>query len=73
LIYAVWAEGSPFVKIGWASGNIRKRVMVLQVGCPWPLQLLATIEGTMDDEQAIHLMLQHSVERGEVVQARCRC
>lgn len=67
MIYAVWAEGTPYIKIGWVDRPswLKKRVQILQVGCPFELQLIAQIEGTLDEEQAIHLMLQDSLERGE--------
>ena len=43
------------IKIGWTSGNPKKRLQALQTGESEPLKLLATQTGTASQEQALHV------------------
>jgi hypothetical protein len=52
------------IKIGYAS-DVPARVAQLQIGCPLSLEVLATIEGTTEDEKLFHEMFESSRERDE--------
>lgn len=51
-IYAI-AIGSDRVKIGWST-NPRQRLGKLRTDCPEPAVLLGAIEGTKEQERALH-------------------
>ncbi len=44
----------PYVKIGYAGADAHRRAQQLQNGNPRPLIVVATIEGRVRDEQALH-------------------
>lgn len=48
--YLIGIEGSPFVKIGYTSGNPRTRRRSLQVGHPMQLALLWFCSGDFEDD-----------------------
>lgn len=54
MIYFAHAEGTDLVKIGFTAGDPAKRVGELQTGCPHKLVLLASIEGSEQDEAKWH-------------------
>jgi Meiotically up-regulated gene 113 len=55
--------GGP-IKIGWAT-SVASRVATLQLGCPYPLVVLATMAGTMSDERELHKRFADHRLRGE--------
>ena len=64
MIYAVEALGTGFVKFGVAV-DVRKRIEMLQIGCPFELLVLATCVGGQKEEREIHAKLSSSKHRGE--------
>jgi hypothetical protein len=48
-----FVRGGHLIKIGWSS-NVAQRFEALSSHSPLVLELLATIEGTTDDEAALH-------------------
>ena len=67
-IYAIQAEGSPYVKIGSTSASVEKRLKSLQAGQPLPLRLIAhqAIEADLSRiERQIHHFLATERQRGE--------
>jgi hypothetical protein len=67
MIYAIWAKDTPYVKFGWVKKRewLASRREILQVGCPFELEVIASIDGSIQEEQAIHQMLSGSHHRGE--------
>ena len=67
LIYAIRAVGTNFIKFGWVKNSfgLKHRTMLLQTGCPFKLKVLATLPGTLEQEQTLHQMLKGSHHRGE--------
>ncbi|MFD0449326.1 GIY-YIG nuclease family protein [Streptomyces indonesiensis] len=61
--YLVGMEGSPLVKIGFTSGDPKKRLASLQTGQPMKLSLLWSSEG--DHESALHHRFAPHRVRGE--------
>jgi hypothetical protein len=58
VIYIVWAKGTDFIKVGYtADVTINSRLGDLQVGCPYPLEVVVFAEGSMQDEAQYHQML----------------
>jgi hypothetical protein len=53
-VYFLEAEGFGRIKIGFTRENVERRAMQLQVGCPAPIKILRTLEGTMKDEKKLH-------------------
>lgn len=53
------------IKIGFTSRLVQTRLYNLQVGCPFPLSLLASRQGTYADEIATHLLFQKYRMNGE--------
>jgi hypothetical protein len=66
IVYFVRAEKSGLVKIGFAKNNAKRRVQVLQTGCPEPLSLVHFIEGlNKEDETKLHRLFESEKESGE--------
>ncbi|MEV6131766.1 GIY-YIG nuclease family protein [Streptomyces violaceusniger] len=61
--YLVGMEGSPLVKIGFTSGDPKKRLASLQTGQPMKLSLLWSSEG--NHESALHHRFAPHRVRGE--------
>jgi hypothetical protein len=53
-IYFARERGHNLIKIGWAKVDPVKRVISLQTGCPHKLEIIATREGSLADEEALH-------------------
>jgi hypothetical protein len=65
-IYFAQPVGGGPIKIGFAlERNLKARLMVLQVFCPFDLTVLATIEGSMIDERRLHDRFADLRIRGE--------
>jgi hypothetical protein len=56
VIYAIRAVGTEYIKFGVAI-DVKERLRVLQTGCPFPLELVATCEGDQKTETWIHWRL----------------
>lgn len=55
LVYFIEAMGCDRIKIGFtASSSASARVRDLQTGCPFPLQVIATLPGSVATEERIH-------------------
>lgn len=64
-IYFARMEGpEPFIKIGYAS-NVGVRLSNIKVSTPYKVELLASIEGTPQDEAALHARFADHRFRGE--------
>lgn len=53
-IYFVTAEGTNFLKIGYAT-DVASRIDQIRAGCPYPMRVIASIPGTKQDEHQLHL------------------
>ena len=53
------------IKIGFTGGNVHARIAELQTGSAEQLLLLATMAGTMSDEQGLHRRFAALRIRGE--------
>ena len=55
MIYIYHAEGTDLYKVGYTSRrNAARRRKEWETGCPYPLVLIGTVEGSLADEKAIH-------------------
>lgn len=54
-----------FVKIGKATGSASSRVSQLKTGCPFPIEVMATIPGGIDKEHSLHQQFSHIRAHGE--------
>jgi hypothetical protein len=63
-VYFIEAVGSGYIKIGVAR-SVSKRLGIMQIGCPFPLRLLATCEGGITREREIHRKFNELSFRGE--------
>lgn len=58
MIYIAQPEPGGPVKIGYTSVNrpseAMRRIKALEPGCPWPLRLVCTVNGTRNDEANLH-------------------
>lgn len=53
-VYFIRVQPSGPIKIGITSNDPADRIDALQVGCPWPLKLMGTIEGSYGNESFLH-------------------
>ena len=63
MIYAIHAEGTEFVKVGYTADYLTlvKRIGALQTASPYKLKLLLAIEGERDTEQQLHERIKKHV------------
>jgi hypothetical protein len=67
-IYAIQAEGTPYVKIGQTTGSVEKRLRSLQTGQPFPLTILAVVRIDIPPrvlEGQVHALLAPYRHQGE--------
>lgn len=67
-LYAIKAEGTPYVKVGSTTGPVEKRLKVLQTGQPFPLTMLATVRLDLPVrviEGHVHALLASHRQHGE--------
>lgn len=68
LLYAIRAEGTSLVKIGYTRGSVEKRIKAMQTGQPFALRIIAThpIEDDVRRKEAwLHAFLKQERRRGE--------
>lgn len=67
MIYFVRAGGTDFVKIGYTAdqASLKIRLLALQTGQPWRLEVLRVIEGDQHMEWALHQMFAEHRCSGE--------
>lgn len=64
-VYFIEDREARAIKVGWTSRDPAKRLRVLQTGCPRPLALMGSVEGSKGDEKALHDRLRAYRLRGE--------
>ena len=64
-IYFIQAKGNGPIKIGFTADDPRKRMVKIQSDCPWPVDLIGAIEGTLSQEKQIHDLLSYFRTQGE--------
>lgn len=64
LIYLIGNLESKYVKIGF-SKNPKERIKELQTGCPFKLSVIATFQGNLFTEKALHLKYNKYNSYGE--------
>ena len=60
MIYVIRAEGTDFVKVGYAKNSVYLRLSELQIGCPHVLTLVAMNNGNLTLERQLHRKLKAS-------------
>lgn len=64
MIYFVKAEGTPYVKIGYAE-DVFRRMSGMQTDCPHKIRLIRTVEGDYEQEKSFHHLFAAYHFRGE--------
>lgn len=64
-IYFALAESAGRVKIGYTASDPNSRIKAIQCGCPFPVRLIAKIEGPRTWEQQAHTMFSKYRQSGE--------
>lgn len=65
MIYFVRCGRDGPIKIGHTTNDLASRMSFLQVGCPWQLQALGTMDGDLRDEAELLKAFGHLNLRGE--------
>jgi hypothetical protein len=65
VIYFIQSGQRPFVKIGYCTGDPRRRLGRLQIGNPEELRLISTKDGGRTEELEWHGRFDHLRVRGE--------
>lgn len=52
-------NAGPFVKIGFSSSGVEKRVDELKTGCPFPIVIAGVIDGAQKLERELHKRFAH--------------
>lgn len=65
VVYFLYCEAASAVKIGFTTQNVRLRMGAIQCGNPYPVVLLALLNGTTATEEELHLKFQDLWMRGE--------
>lgn len=58
-------KAGPFIKIGKATGSAESRISQLQTGCPFPISVMATVQGGCKEERRLHRRFKHLNSHGE--------
>lgn len=66
MIYFLSILNGEFIKIGFTGQPIEKRKAALQTGNPHEIEILFTIEGSIEEEKEIHKTLKGVFERVKV-------
>jgi hypothetical protein len=64
-IYLLWAERTPFFKVGITRQTVGKRASNIQTDCPFPLRVIGYFPGCRADEKALHEQLASYRTHGE--------
>lgn len=56
--WVYFIRGGAYYKIGW-SRDPGKRLEQFRTGCPFPIELVGKIPGTMADEKSLHAAFEH--------------
>lgn len=65
MIYLLQVAALPYFKIGFSDSPVELRCKQLQIGCPLPLRVCATIPGSQKEERALHQEFQEHRTCGE--------
>lgn len=65
MIYFARCGNDGPVKIGHTTTALSSRVSFLQVGCPWPISIIGTMQGGASEETALLRKFAHINMRGE--------
>lgn len=66
MIYFIQVGVSGPIKIGYTSNSeAQSRLDGLQTSCPWPLRLIGTIPGEIEDERRFHRLFRRLRTHGE--------
>ena len=63
MIYVAEILDSKFIKVGFAAGEVKRRISELQTGCPFEIKILLEVEGTLRQEQSLHSALTKAFGR----------
>ena len=58
MIYIYHAQGTDLYKIGYTKRDAETRRREWETGCPFPLALVGTLPGSIDDERRLHRKLK---------------
>jgi len=65
-VYLLWPLGSSFCKIGFTKYQTAdKRALQVQTACPFPIGIVAEMQGSVSDEKVLHAQLQNWRASGE--------
>lgn len=65
MIYFIQCGDNGPIKIGYTSDDLQGRIRTLQTNCPYKLELIGRMKGTMEDEKLIHARFLDSRLEGE--------
>lgn len=63
--FVYFMRAGDFVKIGKSTGNPASRLSSLKTGCPFPIEVIATIPGGLSEERGLHKKFSHIRAHGE--------
>ncbi len=66
MIYFLSIMDGEYIKIGYTSRVIEKRLAALQTGNPFEIKLIFSIDGSLKQEKEVHCRLKEVFERLEV-------
>lgn len=58
-VYFIEADGAGRVKIGFTKGNVQERLRQIQTGSPFPLRVVAVVDGSLQRESNLHARFRH--------------
>jgi hypothetical protein len=70
-VYFIEAIGARRIKIGFTK-DVRRRLHDLSIGCPFPIELMALMPGSLEDEFTMHKRFGQLHAHGEWFRARPR-
>lgn len=65
MVYFIGNKLYNYVKIGHTVNNVKGRLVSLQVGCPFDLEILGIVDGNKNTEKQLHKKFDEYWIRGE--------
>ena len=65
MVYLINAVKTDLYKLGYTDTDIESRIKALQTGCPYKLELIHSVNGSLYDEKKLHKLWNHVRENGE--------
>ena len=65
MIYLIKTKDNDFYKIGYTSNSVKKRLKSIQTCCPYKLEIINKVNGSIQEEKILHTLFKEHKTQGE--------